>query len=156
MDRSLLSRVSATCSGSPQVSSTAFCAQPPNLRSASLIDMGFAIICSLARSRRRSGFLYIGSRVCSTLPSDPASQRRPCASLSLHLYQVVKRTFTFKLSSMLGTHKKASRFRERLGGGWPLTRPVLTRLTAEAAAAAAVAAAEPAESAAWWLPGLHS
>src|SRR6267142_5479754 len=33
-------------------------------------------------------FLYIGSRFCSTLPSDPASQ------LSLHLYQVVKRTCT--------------------------------------------------------------
>ena len=47
-------------------------------------------------------FLYIGSRFCSTLPSDPASQRRPCASLSLHLYQVVKRTYTSKLSNMRG------------------------------------------------------
>ena len=51
-------------------------------------------------------FLYIGSRICSTLPSDPALRRRLCASLSLHLYQVVKRTCTFKLSNMLGTHKK--------------------------------------------------
>jgi hypothetical protein len=42
-------------------------------------------------------FLYIGSRFCSTLPSDPASRRRPCASLSLHLYQVVKRTCTSQL-----------------------------------------------------------
>ena len=49
-------------------------------------------------------FLYIGSRVCSTLLSDPASRRRPCASLSLHLHQVVKRTFTFELLNMLGTH----------------------------------------------------
>src|SRR5215475_3236191 len=48
-------------------------------------------------------FLYIGSYVCSTLLSDPASRRRPCASLSLHLHQVVKRTFTFELSNMLGT-----------------------------------------------------
>src|ERR1035437_5573040 len=48
-------------------------------------------------------FLSIGSHVCSTLPSDPASRRRPCASLSLHLHQVVKGTSTPKLSIMLGT-----------------------------------------------------
>ena len=53
----------------------------------------------------RIRFLYIGSHVCSTLLSNPASRRRSCASLSLHLHQVVKRTFTFKLSIMLGTHK---------------------------------------------------
>src|SRR5438128_8435328 len=47
MNHSIPSRVSATCIGSPEVSSTAFCAQPPNLRLASLIDMGFAIICPL-------------------------------------------------------------------------------------------------------------
>jgi hypothetical protein len=51
-------------------------------------------------------FLYIGSRFCSTLPSDPASRRRPCASLSLHLYQDVKRTCTSQLSNMLGVPKK--------------------------------------------------
>src|SRR5258705_13407967 len=51
-------------------------------------------------------FLYIGSRFCSTLPSDPASQRRPCASLSLHLYQVVKRTYTSRLSNLLGVRKR--------------------------------------------------
>src|SRR5215469_8225836 len=51
----------------------------------------------------RIWFLYIGSYVCSTLLSDPASRRRPCVSLSLHLHQVVKRTFTFELSNMLGT-----------------------------------------------------
>jgi hypothetical protein len=51
-------------------------------------------------------FLFIGSYVCSTLLSDPASRRRPCASLSLHLHQVVKRTFTFELSNMLGTQSK--------------------------------------------------
>src|SRR5947208_17105741 len=56
-------------------------------------------------------FLYIGSRVCSTLLSDPASRRRPCASLSLHLHQVVKRTFTFELLNMLGTHEKAEAIR---------------------------------------------
>src|SRR6202162_1681455 len=51
-------------------------------------------------------FLYLGSRFCSTLPSDPTSRRRPCASLSLHLYPVVNRTFTSKLSNMLGVPKK--------------------------------------------------
>ena len=50
--------------------------------------------------------LYIGSRFCSTLPSDPASRPRPSASLSLHLYQVVKSTFTSQLSNMLGVPKK--------------------------------------------------
>jgi hypothetical protein len=53
-------------------------------------------------------FLYIGSRICSTLPSDPASRRRPCASLSLLLYQDVKRTHTSKLSNMLGVPKKTA------------------------------------------------
>ena len=33
-------------------------------------------------------FLSIGSHFCSTLPSDSASRRRPCASLTLHLHQV--------------------------------------------------------------------
>src|SRR5215469_13855542 len=51
-------------------------------------------------------FLYIGSRFCSTLPSDPASRRRPCASLSLLLYQDVKRTFTSKLFNMPGVPKE--------------------------------------------------
>jgi hypothetical protein len=71
------------------------------------MDMGFAVIGPLARCRMPViGFLFIGSRLCSTLLSDPASRRRPCASLSLHLHQVVKRTFTFELSNMLGTQKK--------------------------------------------------
>src|SRR5271157_5447310 len=53
-------------------------------------------------------FLYIGSRFCSALPSDPTLRRRPCASLSLHLHQVVKGTFTLKLSHMLGIPKKGA------------------------------------------------
>src|SRR5262249_26765519 len=64
----------------------------------------------LARSPAAVGllirFLFIGSRFCSTLLSDPASRRRPCASLSLHLHQVLKRTFTSQLSNMLGTQEK--------------------------------------------------
>jgi hypothetical protein len=68
---------------------TAFNAQPPNLPPAPLMDMDFAAIGQLVRRRRpRIGCLFIGSRLCSTLPSDPASRRRPCASLILHLHQV--------------------------------------------------------------------
>src|SRR5271168_2360247 len=48
-------------------------------------------------------FLFIGSRLCSTLLSDLTSRFGPCASLSLHLHLVVKRTCTSQLSDMLGT-----------------------------------------------------
>ena len=64
------------------------------------------VTCPLARHRiPQIRFLYIGSHVCSALLSDAPSRLRPCASLSLHLHQVVKRTFTSKLSNMLGTHR---------------------------------------------------
>ena len=63
-------------------------------------------------------FLYIGSHICSTLPSDAASRRRRCASLSLHLYQVVRRTFTSKLSNMLGAQSKAARRRRSCVIAW--------------------------------------
>jgi hypothetical protein len=77
-----------------------------------LMDMDFVVACQLVRHRMPLiRFLFIGSYVCSTLLSDSASRRRPCASLSLHLHQVVKRTFTFKLSIMLGTHAKRPPFR---------------------------------------------
>ncbi len=109
-----LSHESATHNRSPEVSSTAFRTQPPNLQPAPLMDMGFAVIGQLARRRMPLiRFLYIGSHVCSTLLSDPPSPERPCASLSLHLHQVVKRTFTFELSNMLGTPSKKPRSFDR-------------------------------------------
>src|SRR5207245_11579792 len=46
----------------------------------------------------RIQFLFIGSRLCSTLLSDLTSRFGPCASLSLHLHLVVKRTCTSQLS----------------------------------------------------------
>jgi hypothetical protein len=102
-----LSPVSRTDSRSPEVSSTAFRTQPPDLQSAPLMDMGFTVNCPLARHRMpRIRFLFIGSYVCSTLLSDSPSPGRPCASLSLHLHQVVKGTLTPKLSNMLGTQQK--------------------------------------------------
>src|ERR1035441_10446414 len=47
-----LSHGSVTRSRSPEVSSTAFSVQPPDLPPAPLMDMGFAILCSLAPCRR--------------------------------------------------------------------------------------------------------
>ena len=100
------SHESVTRSRSPEVISTAFRTQPADLQPVPLMDMGFAVSCPLARHRMPLiRFLYIGSYVCSTLLSDPASRRRRCASLSLHLHQVVKGTFTPKLSNMLGTQQ---------------------------------------------------
>src|SRR6202051_3038738 len=85
---STLSHDSVTCSRSPEVSSISFHAQPPDLPPVPLMDVGFAIIRSLARHRRpQIRFLSISSRVCSTLLSDPASRRRPCASLTLLFHQ---------------------------------------------------------------------
>src|SRR5208282_4204572 len=104
IDHSTLSPDFGTDGRSPEVSSTAFRTQPADLQPVPLMDMGFAVIRPLARHRMPLiRFLYIGSYVCSTLLSDPASRRRRCASLSLHLHQVVKGTFTPKLSNMLGT-----------------------------------------------------
>src|SRR5208283_732860 len=71
-DHSTLSPVSRTSSRSPEVSSTAFRTQPPNLQPMPLMDMDFADASSLVRHRMPPiRFLYIGSCVCSTLPSDP-------------------------------------------------------------------------------------
>jgi hypothetical protein len=62
--------------------------QPPDLPLVPLMEMGFAVICPLARHRRpQIQFLSIGSGVCSTLLSDLASRRGPCASLTLLLHQ---------------------------------------------------------------------
>jgi hypothetical protein len=85
VNRFTLSHESVTCHRSSEVSSTAFDGQPPDLPPVSLMDMGFAIICPLARHRRPPiRFLFIGSRLCSALLSGPASRRvlfHPCASL---------------------------------------------------------------------------
>ena len=67
----------------------------------------------------RVRFLSIRPRLCSTLPSDPASRRRPCASLILRHHQAGGRTFTSKLSIMLGTLKKP---RAKRGSVWLFAR----------------------------------
>jgi hypothetical protein len=76
------------------------------------MDVDFAVTCPLVRpGLPHIRFLFVRSRFCSTLLSDPASRRRPCASLALHLHQVVQGTCTPQLSNMLGTQVSRSRGR---------------------------------------------
>src|SRR6516225_11480945 len=76
------------------------------------MDVDFAVTCPLVRpGLPQIRFLFVRSRFCSTLLSDAASRRRPCASLALHLHQVVQGTCTPKLSNMLGTQVSRSRGR---------------------------------------------
>ena len=70
-----LSHDFVTHSRSPEVISTAFRTQPPDLQPVPLMDMGFAVSGQLARHRMpQIRFLYIDSYVCSTLLSDPTSR----------------------------------------------------------------------------------
>src|SRR5215813_6575509 len=71
----VLSHEFVTHGRSPVISSTAFHARPPDLPPVPLMDMGFAVVCHLARHRRPLiRFLFIGPRVCSTLPPDHTSR----------------------------------------------------------------------------------
>src|SRR4051812_19582573 len=107
--RGPFSLVTETRRSPPEVSSTAFTAHPPDLHPRPLMDEDFAVSRPLVRpGLPHIRFLFVRSRLRSTLPSDPASRRRPCASLALHLHQVVQGTFTPKLSNMLGTQLNRS------------------------------------------------
>ena len=75
MNHSILSHDFVTDGRSPEVSSAAFSAQPLDLHPVPLMDMGFVVICPLAQHRLpQIQFLYIGSRFCSALLSDPTSR----------------------------------------------------------------------------------
>src|SRR5277367_5057828 len=52
MDCSILSHHAVTCGGSPEVNSTAFDAQPPDLPPVCLVEAGFAVHCQLDPPRR--------------------------------------------------------------------------------------------------------
>jgi len=74
-NHSALRLAAKTNERSPEVSSTAFSARPPDLPPMPLMDMDFVIPCSLVRHRLpRIWFLSIGPRLGSTLPSDPTSR----------------------------------------------------------------------------------
>jgi len=75
IDHSILSLAAKTNERSPEVSSTAFSARPPDLHPAPLMDMDFVKTSSLVRNGLpHIWFLFIGPRLCSTLPSDPTSR----------------------------------------------------------------------------------
>ena len=91
----------------PGVSTTAFTTHLPDLQPWPLMDMDFGISSPLVRPvLPHIRFLFVRSRLCSTLPSDPASRRRPCAQLhpspssgwveDLHLRAVVHARHTAK------------------------------------------------------------
>src|SRR5580704_1556482 len=72
------------------------------------MEMDFATSCPLVRpALPHIRFLFVGSRLCSTLPSDGPSRFSPCASLVLHLHQVAQGTCTPKTPGMPGTPTRA-------------------------------------------------
>src|SRR5712691_11006528 len=105
----------ATPSRSPGVSSTAFRAQSPNLRFASLMDMDFAVSCPLVRRWRLvSGFCSSTRTFVPCFLQAPPRGGSPCIITRPYLHQVGQRTFTSKLLSMPSTHRHR-------GGGHPPT-----------------------------------
>ena len=59
----------------PEVSSTALTAHLPDLQPKPLVEMDFAISCPLVRpGMPHIRFLFVRSRLCSTLPSDATSR----------------------------------------------------------------------------------
>ena len=99
-----LSPVSGTQPRSPEVSTTAFRTQPPDLRWASLMDMDFAVIGQLVRRLTPlSGFCSSSSCICSALPSDPVSRSGALALRYPSPPSGWWRTFTSELSYLLGT-----------------------------------------------------
>jgi len=75
----LLSPESRTPGRPPEVIATAFTTHLPDLPPRALMVVDFAIIGSLVRpGRPHIWFLFVRSWLCYTLPSDPASRRRPC------------------------------------------------------------------------------
>ncbi|MFI5304839.1 MAG: hypothetical protein ACHQYP_08605 [Nitrospiria bacterium] len=50
-------------------------------------------------------FLFVGAHLCSTLPSDPASRRRPCVSLAFTSIRLAEGLPPSKLAHVPGTHE---------------------------------------------------
>ena len=101
----------------PVISPAAFDARPSDIRAALLTEMAFAKPGSLGQcSSPHIRFLFIGPRLCSPLPSDDASRRRPCGSLTFTSVRLVE-DFHLPLLDMHG-----------VPGGAGL-RPALLRVT---------------------------
>jgi hypothetical protein len=101
---SAVSVAAATRNRSPEVSSAAFCAQPPNLRFASLMEMDFAVSRPLVRRSR-----LVSGSCPSTRTFDPCFFQTPprggspCILTSPSPPSGWAGTFTLKLLNMLST-----------------------------------------------------
>jgi hypothetical protein len=85
----VLSHEYVTHSRSPVISSTAFHARPPDLPPVPLMDMGFAILCSLARHRRPIHPVFVHRPACLLYASfRPHLAVTPLRFAILHLHQV--------------------------------------------------------------------
>jgi len=87
--RDVLSHDFVTHSRPPVISSTAFYARPPDLPPVPLMDMGFAIVCSLARHRRPLHPILVHRPACLLHASfGPHLAVTPLRFATLHLHQV--------------------------------------------------------------------
>ncbi len=76
---------------SPGVSSTAFTARLPDIPPWPLMVMDFVVGSPLVRPQQPLiRFLFVRPQLRSTLPPDPASRRRPCASLPFTTIRLVE------------------------------------------------------------------
>src|SRR3989441_8089369 len=118
----------ATPSRSPGVSSTAFRAQSPNLRFASLMDMDFAVSCPLVRRWRLiSGFCSSTRTFVPCFLQPPPRGGSPCIITRPYLHQVGQRTFTSKLLSMPSSERSrwcGGRYRVGEVGSRGVHRPI--------------------------------
>jgi hypothetical protein len=143
-----LSPAAGTPPRPPEVSTAAFATHLPDLQPWPLMDMDFAIIGPLVRPNLpHIRFLSVRSWLCSTLPPDPASRRRPCAQLhpsppsgwveDFHLQAVVHARHTKKGGPYMTLPKKSNQ-----GMGLILPHPP-TRQTQEPGASGRCAALVP-------------
>jgi len=85
----VLSHEYVTHSRSPAISSTAVHARPPDLPPVPLMDMGFPIVCSLARHRRPLHPVLVHRPACLLYASSrPHLAMTPLRFATLHLHQV--------------------------------------------------------------------
>ena len=81
------------------------------------MDMDFAITSPLVRpDMPHIRFLFVGSRLCSALPSDGPSRFRPCASLS---FTSIRLDEELASSGLLNMPNTLERSRYAAGDGHP-------------------------------------
>jgi hypothetical protein len=95
-----------TVGRSPEVSLGPFDASAPNLQNTPRVSRGLrgSVPTRPERVTPPLGFLFVAPRLRSTLPSDIASRRCPCALLLLRPHVPGERTCTSEHQDMPGTH----------------------------------------------------